>query len=220
MVRTGHWSQNSSDCAAPSTPSHCVTVVPGLGHRLAERNPRGTAPRHAGRARTRVRTMAAWKTCPASGRAGAASDPRPTCTRCSCAWSRDVRARPPPAALSPLPTVGALLAVDRPYVNGPPPIRCPPSRRFASIPAAEAWQPVLHAERDVLAADSPPKFSNTAQAHQLKRTRDWVRHLSLPNSEQFREASHWRGDGDSWSPGGSSGVVRGPRESECRAHYA
>jgi hypothetical protein len=85
-------------------------------------------------------------------------------------------------------------------------------RRFN--PTCEAWLPVLHSERNdwrftVL-------FSNTAQAHQLERTRDWVVvyfHTDAGPEGQRTVVTETQG------PLAGRRVVRG-REPECQAHYA
>ena len=70
------------------------------------------------------------------------------------------------------PDVGALLAVDAEYrdrsARGA--LRRIAPRRFN--PGHEAWLPILHTERDGWHVTA--LFSNTARAHELGRTRDWV----------------------------------------------
>jgi hypothetical protein len=80
------------------------------------------------------------------------------------------RRRPPLAA--PLPAVAELLAVDREYRDRAAAgelARIAP-RRFN--PTGEAWLPILHTTRDD--RHYTALFSNTARAHELGRTRDWV----------------------------------------------
>jgi len=70
------------------------------------------------------------------------------------------------------PSVSTLLEVDFEYrrraAAGELPRIAP--RRFN--PGSEAWLPVLHLERDGWSFSA--LFSNTARAHELGRTRDWV----------------------------------------------
>lgn len=84
------------------------------------------------------------------------------------------RARPPRAAgvAAEEPAVDVLLDVDREYREGAAAGRLPTiaPRRFN--PAGEAWLPVLHTERGRWHFSA--LFSNTARAHELGRTRDWV----------------------------------------------
>ena len=55
---------------------------------------------------------------------------------------------------------------------GPRAAVCAALRRGASIPTREAWLPILHSERDGWQITA--LFSNTARAHELGRTHDWV----------------------------------------------
>lgn len=70
------------------------------------------------------------------------------------------------------PPVSVLLEVDRMYREAADKgeLRRITPRRFN--PTGEAWLPVMHVERDGWGFTA--LFSNTAQAHQLGRTRDWV----------------------------------------------
>ena len=106
-----------------------------------------------------------------------------------------------------------LLDVDRQYRKeadaGGLPMIAP--RRFN--PRGEAWLPVLHTERGKWHFTA--LFSNTARAHELGRTRDWV-------VIYFHSDSHPEGQRTlvTETRGALAGrrVVRG-RESECRAQY-
>jgi DNA polymerase (family 10) len=87
---------------------------------------------------------------------------------------RRVRGRPVPSAIesSREPSVAELLDVDREYrekANAGSLQRIAP-RRFN--PGCEAWLPVLHTQRG--ARHFTALYSNTARAHQLGKTRDWV----------------------------------------------
>jgi hypothetical protein len=76
--------------------------------------------------------------------------------------------RPPDAH----PPVALLLEVDAEYRRraAAGELRCIAPRRFN--PEGRAWLPVLHVERDGWSFTA--LFSNTARAHELGRTRDWV----------------------------------------------
>jgi len=113
-----------------------------------------------------------------------------------------------------VPDIGLLLDVDREYreraAAGDLPTIAP--KRFN--PEHAAWLPVLHADRGdwhftVL-------FSNTARAHELGRTEDWV-------VVYFYDRDHEEGQHTivTETRGSLSGkrVVRG-REQECRRLYA
>jgi hypothetical protein len=208
MVRTGHWSQVErlrGDC----DPVALFTVVPGLGHRLAERiheelhldtleglelaahdgrleNVPGVGPRRAAAIRASLHAML-------------------------------VRGREAPAAarsVSPQPTITTLLAIDRQYREQAAAGTLPTITPDRLNPTHESWLPVLHAERD--GWQFTALFSNTAQAHQLKRTHDWVRifHYDSESSEgQHTVVTETHG-----ALAGKR-VVRG-REAECRSFYA
>jgi hypothetical protein len=115
-------------------------------------------------------------------------------------------------AASP-PDVPTLLSVDAEYRvaadAGALPRIAP--RRFN--PAREAWLPILHTERRDW--HFTVVFSNTARAHELSRTRDWVVvHFERGGDEgQYTVVTETRG------PLAGRRVVRG-RERECAAHYA
>jgi Holliday junction resolvasome RuvABC DNA-binding subunit len=209
IVRTGHWTQLER-LRGTADPVQLLTVVPGLGHRLAERiheelhvdtleglelaahdgsleHVPGVGPRRAAAIRANLHAM--------------------------LVRGRDVATAGSMTA-GPQPGVAALLAIDRQYreqaAAGSLPMIAP--TRFN--PSHEAWLPVLHAERD--SWQFTALFSNTAQAHQLKRTHDWVRifHYDAENSEgQHTVVTETHG------PLAGRRVVRG-REAECRAYYA
>lgn len=119
-----------------------------------------------------------------------------------------------PAAATSRPTVTTLLAIDREYreksAGGKLPTIAP--KRFN--PTGESWLPVLHARRD--GWHFSVLYSNTARAHELGRTRDWVVIYFYDNEHaegQHTVVTEARG------PLVGKRVVRG-REVECRAYYA
>ncbi|MBK8021106.1 MAG: DNA-binding protein [Chloroflexi bacterium] len=79
---------------------------------------------------------------------------------------------PPPVDRSDRPSVALLLAVDADYRQRAEAgnLQKIAPRRFN--PQNEAWLPILHDERD--GYHFTALFSNTAQAHDLGRTDDWV----------------------------------------------
>jgi hypothetical protein len=113
------------------------------------------------------------------------------------------------------PGVELLLDVDREYRQkaeaGELPTIAP--RRFN--PEGEAWLPVLHAVRK--GWHFTCIYSNTARAHELRRTRDWVV-VYFYDDDHHQEGQHTV---VSETRGGLVGqrVVRG-REAECRDYYA
>ncbi len=120
------------------------------------------------------------------------------------------RARGAPPA--PEPPIELLLAVDAEYraraEAGELPRITP--RRFN--PTGEAWLPVMHLDRDGWSFTA--LFSNTARAHELGATRDWV---VLYFERDGREAQCTVVTEHRGALGGRR-VVRG-REGECRAYF-
>jgi DNA polymerase (family X) len=111
----------------------------------------------------------------------------------------------------PAPPVEELLAVDREYRDragaGELPLITP--RRFN--PNQEAWLPVLHTQRG--GREYTALFSNTARAHQLGRTRDWVvLYVDGPGERQYTVITARLGVLK------GKRIVRG-RETECARHY-
>jgi hypothetical protein len=112
------------------------------------------------------------------------------------------------------PDVATLLDVDREYREsagaGTLPTIAP--RRFN--PEGAAWLPVLHTARGDWHFTA--LYSNTARAHDLGRTRDWVVLYFYDDDHAERQCTVV-----TESRGSLAGrrVVRG-RELECRAHYA
>ncbi|MEJ2344963.1 MAG: helix-hairpin-helix domain-containing protein [Gammaproteobacteria bacterium] len=111
------------------------------------------------------------------------------------------------------PPVDVLLDVDRDYrrqaASGALPTIAP--RRFN--PEGKAWLPVLHASRGDWHFTA--LYSNTARAHELGRTRDWV-------VLYFSDDQHHEGQctvvTETHGPLAGRRVVRG-REAECTENY-
>jgi hypothetical protein len=127
--------------------------------------------------------------------------------------SRLGRTRRPDIATSDnRPGVDELLDVDREYREKAAAgrLRRIAPRRFN--PKQEAWLPVMHSQRG--SRHYTAMFSNTAQAHKLGRTEDWVV-LYYDTSDGERQATVVTAQ-----QGALKGkrVVRG-RESECAAAY-
>lgn len=209
MVRSGHWSLLDR-LRGTADPVALFTVVPGLGHRLAERiheelhldtleglelaahdgrleNVPGVGPRRAAAIRASLDAMLV------RNRKGSGS-------------TTHVAAGPPPP-------VAVLLAIDRLYREQSALGTLPTIAPIRFNPGHEAWLPVLHTERD--GWQFTALFSNTAQAHQLKRTRDWV--IVFNYDSENREGQHTVVT-ETHGPLAGKRVVRG-REAECRAHY-
>jgi putative hydrolase len=107
--------------------------------------------------------------------------------------------------------VAEVLDVDREYrekaANGE--LRRIAPRRFN--PEGEAWLPILHTERDDRSYTA--LYSNTARAHDLGKTDDWVV-IYREDDEQ----AQWTVVTESSGPMAGKRVVRG-READCRQYY-
>lgn len=108
--------------------------------------------------------------------------------------------------------VGELLDVDREYREKAAAglLRTIVPRRFN--PAGEAWLPVLHTQRGP--RHYTALFSNTARAHQLGKTRDWVI-LYFDEGDGERQHTVITAQRD---PMKGKRIVRG-REPECEEYY-
>jgi hypothetical protein len=183
--------------------------VPELGHRLAERI----------HEELHIDTLAALEYAANDGRLehvpGVGPRRAATIRKNLQAMLQQGRTECAPAAPhGAAPLIGTLLAVDRQYreraAAGMLPTIAP--RRFN--PANESWLPVLHAELDGWRFTT--LFANTAQAHQLNRTRDWV--LVFEYDDQYCEGQDTIVT-ETHGPLLGRRVVRG-RERECRGYYS
>jgi Holliday junction resolvasome RuvABC DNA-binding subunit len=212
MNRTGRWMQLER-LRGSADPTQLFTAVPGLGHRLAERihdelhidtlealemaahdgrleTVPGVGPRRAAAIRASLQTMLS------RGRARRAPGATGLATR-----------------LEPGPSVAALLDVDREYRLKADDDTLPTIAPKRFNPTGDAWLPVLHTQRD--GWHFTALFSNTAQAHQLNRTRDWV--VIYYYDDEHAEGQHTVVT-ETHGPLAGRRVVRG-REAECRTHY-
>jgi len=209
MSRTGRWIQLER-LRGSADPVQLLTAVPGLGHRLAERIHDDL----------HVDTLEGLELAAHDGRLETVPGvgPRRAAAIRASLQSMLSRSRPhrgaAPGQPPKEPGVGALLGVDRDYRDqaeaGSLPTIAP--RRFN--PSGEAWLPVLHTTRD--GWHFTALFSNTAQAHQLGRTRDWV--VLYFYDDEHVEGQHTVVT-ETHGPLAGRRVVRG-REAQCRAHYA
>lgn len=136
--------------------------LPGIGRRLAER-----VHRELG-----VETLEALEAAAHDGRLAAVEgfgEKRVRAVRDVLATRLQRRRRAPPRAVPP---VALILDEDRRYRELAAAGRLPriAPRRFN--PDGAAWLPILHDERD--GWSFTVLFSNTALAHELGKTRDWV----------------------------------------------
>jgi hypothetical protein len=171
MTRTGRWMQLER-LRGGADPIPLLTTVPGLGHRLAERI----------HDELHVDTLEELELAAHDGRLATVTGVGPRRTAAIRASLQTMLARGRPrrfaaptsmeAAAQYGPSIAVLLDVDREYreraAAGALPTIAP--RRFN--PSGAAWLPVLHTQRD--GWHFTALFSNTALAHQLHRTHDWV----------------------------------------------
>ena len=117
-----------------------------------------------------------------------------------------------PLSADATPPVSELLDVDREYRDKATAgeLRRITPRRFN--PTREAWLPILHTRRGVRRYTA--LFSNTARAHHLRKTRDWV---VLYTDNQTGEARHTIITA-TFGPLRGQRVVAG-REDECELYY-
>ena len=111
------------------------------------------------------------------------------------------------------PPASLILAVDEAYRAAGKAGKLPTIAPKRFNPSGEAWLPVMHAERG--GWHFTALYSNTARAHELRRTHDWV--VIYFYDDHHQEGQHTvvtehRG------PLAGRRVVRG-REAECRDHY-
>lgn len=122
------------------------------------------------------------------------------------------RVRPEPSPEAGLPSVRELLDVDREYREEAAAgrlVRIAP-RRFN--PERRQWLPILHTHRG--ARHYTALFSNTAQAHRLDKTDDWV----VIYGDHGAAAGQWTVVTARTGPMQGRRVVRG-REPDCLRHY-
>lgn len=126
---------------------------------------------------------------------------------------RGAKPRAPDEDASPsrLPAVEELLDIDREYHRLAREGRLPTIRPRRFNPSGEAWLPILHTTRGP--RHYTVLFSNTARAHQLQRTRDWV---VIYLDDRFE--GQWTVVTERHGELSGRRVIRG-REPECLAFY-
>ncbi|HEY5701009.1 MAG TPA: helix-hairpin-helix domain-containing protein [Gammaproteobacteria bacterium] len=120
---------------------------------------------------------------------------------------------PTPAKDVPRPSVTVLLSVDAEYRNKACANELPTIAPKRFNPEGKSWLPVMHVTRDGWHFSA--LFSNTARAHELHRTHDWV--VVYYYDDEHHEGQHTVVT-ETRGPLTGQRVVRG-RESECRACY-
>ncbi|MBK9114127.1 MAG: DNA-binding protein [Betaproteobacteria bacterium] len=208
MLQTGRWSQLER-LRGNVDPSLLFRTVPGIGPELAVRIHDALG----------VDTLEALEAAAHDGRLGAVPGvgARRTATiRGALAEILDrsrLRRPPPQAAGGEEPPVAMLLDVDREYREGARADTLPTIAPKRFNPDGRAWLPVLHTVRG--AWHFTALFSNTAKAHELSRTRDWV---VLYFHDDHRAENQRTVVTEQHGSLVGRRVVRG-REEECRAHY-
>jgi putative hydrolase len=203
IVHTGSYSRLDR-LRGDTSPERLFQSVPGIGPVLAER-----IHEHL-----HVDTLEALEQAAHDGRLEAISGVgtrRAAAIRGSLSELLGRRRRPPPQKSGP--SVGQLLDVDHEYRTRAAANRLPriAPRRFN--PSGEAWLPILHTDRD--GWHFTALYSNTARAHELGRTYDWV-------VLYFYDGEHEEGQHtivtETRGPQEGRRVVRG-REPECARYY-
>lgn len=190
-------------------PERVLATVPGIGSKLAER-----IHEHLG-----IGTLGDLEAAAYDGRLAQVpgfGSRRIQAVRESLAGRfrrrpQPVESRPGPAPADQ-PPVAELLDVDREYRTkaqaGDLPRIAP--RRFN--PTREAWLPILHTERKN--RHYTVLYSNTARAHELGTTHDWV----VIYRDDPDGTGQWTVVTSRFGSLQGQRIVRG-REAECRAHY-
>jgi putative hydrolase len=164
MVNTGRWAQLER-LRGGLEPERLFQIVPGIGPQLAARIHEALD----------VDTLEGLEQAAHDGRLEAVPGVgarRTAAVRAAlqAMLGRTRSRRPRPDAGEP--SIALLLEVDHEYRDKASAGRLPKiaPRRFN--PSGEAWLPILHAERD--GWHFTALYSNTARAHELGRTGDWV----------------------------------------------
>lgn len=120
-----------------------------------------------------------------------------------------------PAVVQPdrQPPVSVILDVDREYLREAEAGKLETIAPKRFNPGGRAWLPILHTERGEW--HFTVLYSNTARAHELGRTRDWVVLYFYDSDHQERQCTVVT---ETRGPLSGLRVVRG-REAECRAYH-
>jgi hypothetical protein len=207
MLLTGTWSQLAR-LRGDAQPEQLFRAVPGIGPALAR----------AIHETLQVDTLEALEAAAHDGRlltvpgVGARRAAAIRAALSSMLGRRIARAARPASAAAP--PVATILEIDREYREKAAAGKLPTIAPKRFNPKGEAWLPVLHARRG--GWHFTALYSNTATAHRLGRTRDWV-------VIYFYDGEHAEGQHtvvtETRGPLAGRRVVRG-REAECRAWYA
>jgi putative hydrolase len=161
LVRTGRWTQ-LDHLRGGADPVSLFRTIPGIGPVLARRI----------HDELHVESLAALEMAAHDGRLAALPGvgPRRAAATAAGLGARLGRVRGLPVPAPSEPPVAVLLDVDREYRESADRLPRIAPRRFN--PTGERWLPILHTERGRWRFTA--LYSNTALAHRLGRTRDWV----------------------------------------------
>ncbi len=209
ILITGRWNQLER-LRGTLEPKQLFQSVPGIGPRFALRTHEAL----------HVDTLEALEAAAHDGRLESVPG---VGARRAAAWRASLanmlqRVRPrdrmPSAAPASQPSVANLLEVDREYRRKAEARSLPTIAPKRFNPDGKAWLPVLHTQRDNWHFTA--LYSNTATAHKLKRTHDWV--IVYFYDEHHVEGQHTVVT-ETRGPLAGRRVVRG-RETACGDYYA
>ena len=205
LVTTGQWAQLER-LRGTLDPVHLFQTVPGIGPKMAEEIVESL----------HIDSLEALEAAAYDGRleqARGIGQRRAAGIRNSLTSLLNRSRRRPRAGAGDGPAIGVLIAVDRDYRHKAEQGSLPKIAPKRFNPQGEAWLPVLHADRDGWHCTA--MFSNTARAHELHHTHDWV-------VVYFYDDHHQEGQctvvTETRGPLTGRRVVRG-REAECRDFY-
>lgn len=204
MLRTGRWMQLER-LHGSLDPEQVFRSIPGVGPQLARRIHDALE----------VETLAALELAAHDGRLERVPGVGPRrAGMISAALAQMLRTRPTRRRVPDAePPVAMLLDVDSEYREKAAAgrLRKIAPRRFN--PTGEAWLPILHTQRDDW--NFTALFSNTARAHDLGMTGDWV--VLYFHTDHGAEAQRTVVT-ETYGPMAGRRVVRG-REGDCERHY-
>jgi putative hydrolase len=205
ILNTGRWSQLER-LRGTLDPVHLFQSTPGVGPRLAQRI----------HDTLNVDTLEALETAAHDGRLEAVPGVGPRRAAVLRATLANLlgRVRERNAETNDGPGVEVLLDVDLEYLEKAQAGQLPTIAPKRFNPEGKSWLPVLHTRRG--GWHFTALYSNSALAHDLGRTQDWV--VLYFYDEHHREGQHTVVT-ETRGPLIGNRVVRG-RESECLAYYS
>ncbi len=203
IANTGRWSRLER-LRGTLKPERLLQTVPGIGPELA----------HAIHDQLHTDTLEALEVAAHDGRLQAVKGLGPRrATAIRASLASILGGRRLPRRTGGDPGVNVLLSVDREYRSK---VRAGSLQKIAPRrfnPEGRAWLPILHTHRGDWHFTA--LFSNTARAHQLGRTDDWV--VIYFYDEDHREGQYTVVN-ETRGPLRNKRVVRG-QEAECRRYY-